>query len=75
MGPIRVSTNGRGFIDRGSRPFFWLGDTQWELVHGFTLAEAEDILQNRANKGFTTIQVMLTGWQDALLLLEAPARS
>ena len=64
MGPIRVSANGRGFVDCDGRPFFWLGDTQWELCSGFTLGEAQAILQNRADKGFTTIQVMLTGVGD-----------
>ncbi len=64
MGPLRVSASGRGFIDHDSQPFFWLGDTQWELVHAFTLAEVQTILQNRADKGFTTLQVMLTGVGD-----------
>jgi hypothetical protein len=61
---IRVSADGRGFVDRDDQPFFWLGDTQWELFHAFSLSEAKDILQNRADKGFTTIQVMLTGVGD-----------
>ena len=65
MEPIRVRANGRGFVQAGGiRAFFWLGDTQWELVRGFTLAEAEEILRNRAAIGFTTIQVMLTGVGD-----------
>ncbi|MBM3242440.1 DUF4038 domain-containing protein [Candidatus Poribacteria bacterium] len=64
VGPIRVSGNGRYFLDQNDRPFFWLGDTQWELFRSFTLAEAETILENRSNKGFTAIQVMLTGVGD-----------
>lgn len=64
MTSIRISADGRGFVDLNNRPFFWLGDTQWELLHAFTLAEAQAILQNRADKGFTTIQVMLTGVGD-----------
>jgi hypothetical protein len=59
--PIRVSANGRFFVEGEGRPFFWLGDTQWELLRAFTLAEAEAILRSRAEIGFTTIQVMLTG--------------
>jgi len=31
-GPIRVSSDGRHFVDRDGRPFFWLGDTAWPLV-------------------------------------------
>ena len=64
VGPIRVSSNGRYFVDQNDRPFFWLGDTQWQLFRDFTLAEAEMILQNRKSKGFTAIQVMLTGVGD-----------
>jgi hypothetical protein len=61
---ICVSANGRTFVTGDGRPFFWLGDTQWELFRAFSLTEAEVILRNRADKGFTTIQVMLTGVGD-----------
>jgi hypothetical protein len=64
MGPIRVSINRRTFVDSDGQPFFWLGDTQWELCRAFSLAEAQTILQNRADKGFTVLQVMLTGVGD-----------
>jgi hypothetical protein len=64
VGPIRVSGNGRYFVDQNGNPFFWLGDTQWQLFRSFTLAEAEMILENRRSKGFTAIQVMLTGVGD-----------
>ena len=30
-GPLRVSEDGRRFVDRDGRPFFWLGDTAWPL--------------------------------------------
>ena len=45
VGPIRVSENGRYFVHQAGRPFFWLGDTQWELFRSFTFAEAETILE------------------------------
>jgi len=64
VGPIGVSSNGRHFVDGGGEPFFWLGDTQWELFRAFTLADAEAILKDRGRKGFTVIQVMLTGVGD-----------
>ena len=31
-GPVRVSDNGRYFVDQRGRPVFWLGTTQWQLV-------------------------------------------
>ena len=64
MGPVRVSANGRTFVDGDGQPFFWLGDTQWELFRAFSLADAQAILQNRQDKGFTAVQAMLTGVGD-----------
>ena len=61
IGPIRVSANGRYFVDQDDRPFFWLGDTQWEIFRCFTTGEAETILEKRRKIGFNAIQVMLTG--------------
>ncbi len=67
VGPIRVSANGRYFVDQNGKPFFWSGDTQWQLLRCFTLEEAEIILENRKNKGFTVIQVMVTGVGDGTI--------
>jgi hypothetical protein len=64
LGPLRVSSNGRYFVDRKDQPFFWLGDTQWQLLRDFSLEDAEAILKDRASKGFTVLQVMVTGVGD-----------
>jgi hypothetical protein len=64
MGAIRVSSNGRYFVDDQGNPFFWLGDTLWELFRAFTPDDARAILEHRKNQGFTVIQVMLTGVGD-----------
>jgi Protein of unknown function (DUF4038)/Putative collagen-binding domain of a collagenase len=61
---IRLSSNGRYFVDREGAPFFWLGDTQWQLFRDFTLQETELILKDRLRKGFSVIQVMVTGVGD-----------
>ena len=58
-GPIRVSANGRDFVDAQGRPFFWLGDTAWPLFAQYTREDAEAYLENRARKGFTVIQGVL----------------
>src|SRR6266542_1282116 len=63
-GPLRVSANGRYFIDYEGQPFFWLGDTQWQLFRDFSLDDAEVILANRQAKGFNVLQVMVTGVGD-----------
>jgi hypothetical protein len=61
ISPIRVSANGRYFVDQGGRPVFWLGDTQWELFRLFTASDALRVLRNRQAKGFNVILIMLTG--------------
>ena len=63
-GPLRVSANGRYFVDHTGQPFFWLGDTQWQLLRDFSLPDVELILANRQAKGFNVIQVMVTGVGD-----------
>lgn len=69
-GPIRISANGRYFINADGQPFFWLGDTAWPLFTQYAAAEAERYLENRAQKGFTVIQGVLawgngTGFETA----------
>jgi hypothetical protein len=61
MASIHVSPNGRYFLDGEGQPFFWLGDTQWELFRCFSTADARAVLERRRAQGFTAIQVMITG--------------
>jgi hypothetical protein len=58
---IKVSSNGRHFVDRNGRPLFWQGDTEWELFHLFSAADANALLQKRRDQGFNVIQVMVMG--------------
>jgi hypothetical protein len=47
-------------VERESRdPFFYLGDTAWELLHRTTEDEARDYLEDRARKGFNVIQTVV----------------
>ena len=50
-GPIRVSADGRHFVDRDGRPFFWLGDTAWPLFAQYTKAQAEAYLAEPRRQG------------------------
>lgn len=59
---IGISGNGRYFTDKDGSPKFWLGDTQWQLFRCHTLEEAETIIKDRKDKGFTVLQVMLQGF-------------
>ncbi len=46
--------------------FFWLGDTAWELFHRLNREQAQQYLQNRADKGFTVIQAVVLAELDGL---------
>ncbi|MCB0064433.1 MAG: DUF4038 domain-containing protein, partial [Caldilineaceae bacterium] len=55
---LQVTPNRRFLQYEDGTPFFYLGDTAWELFHRLTLAEADRYLTNRAAKGFTVIQAV-----------------
>jgi hypothetical protein len=55
---LHVSPNKRYLQTPDGKPFFWLGDTAWELFHRLTREEADKYLRNRADKGFTVIQAV-----------------
>ena len=58
---LKVSENRRFLVKEDGSPFFWLGDTAWELFHRSTREEAERYLDNRARLGFTVIQAVAIG--------------
>jgi hypothetical protein len=62
--PIKVSENGKYFVDQNGNPVFWLGTTQWELFHGYTQEDARTILEESRKNGFTFVQVKLMGQGD-----------
>jgi hypothetical protein len=57
--PTRVSENRRYLLDQEGRPFFYLGDTAWELFHRLNREEADVYLRDRASKRFTVIQAVV----------------
>lgn len=63
---LRVSPDQRFLQTADGKPFFWLGDTAWELFHRLTREEAEMYLKNRADKGFTVIQAVALAELDGL---------
>jgi len=58
-GRIQVAKNHRYLEYEDGRPFFYLGDTAWELFHRLNREEAVRYLTNRAEKGFTVIQAVV----------------
>lgn len=53
---LKVSSNGRYFVDQNDKPFFYLGDTCWLLFQRLNHEELDEYLKDRAAKGFTVIQ-------------------
>ncbi len=62
--PVKVSANGRYFVDQKGNPVFWLGTTQWQIFRDHTLDEVRLILDKSKDKGFVFIQAMLMGVGD-----------
>jgi hypothetical protein len=63
---LKVSANKRYLVTADGKPFFWLGDTAWELFHRLNREEADKYLKNRADKGFTVVQAVALAELDGL---------
>jgi len=66
-GPLRVSANGRHFIEPDGRPFFWLGDTAWLLLQRTRREDVELYFRTRAAQGFTVIQAALVNGEEQVV--------
>jgi len=65
FGQFQVSEN-RRFITREGKPFFWLGDTAWELFHRLSKEDATYYFKKRSEQGFTVIQAVALAELDGL---------
>jgi uncharacterized protein DUF4038 len=63
---LKVSENRRFLVTADRQPFFWLGDTAWELFHRLNREEAVRYLRNRAERRFTVIQAVALAELDGL---------
>ena len=66
MKRLRVSDNKRFLVYSDGTPFFYLGDTAWELFHRLNREEADLYLRDRAAKRFTVIQAVVLAEYDGL---------
>lgn len=66
MKTLRVSKNSRFLETVDGVPFFWLGDTAWELFHRLNREDALCYLDDRAAKGFTVIQAVALAERNGL---------
>jgi len=55
---LKVSENHRYLQTEDGKPFFWLGDTAWELFHRLNREDVIQYLDNRAENGYTVIQTV-----------------
>ncbi len=65
-GRLQVADNKRYLVHRDGTPFFWLGDTAWELFHRLNRDEADRYLKRRAEQGFTVVQAVALAEFDGL---------
>lgn len=65
-GALKVSPNNRYLVHEDGTPFFWLGDTGWELFHRLNKDSADMYLKKRASQGFTVIQAVILAEMDGL---------
>lgn len=64
--PVRVASAGHLLETADGKPFFWLGDTAWELIHRATPDETRYYLRERARQGFTVIQTVVLAEFDGI---------
>lgn len=65
-GQLRVAADHRHLEFDDGTPFFYLGDTAWELFHRLNREETQIYLTNRAEKGFTVIQAVVLAELDGI---------
>jgi Protein of unknown function (DUF4038)/Putative collagen-binding domain of a collagenase len=56
---VRVHEGGHLLETADGQPFFWLGDTAWQLVDGTTREECSYYLHTRARQGYRVIQTVV----------------
>ena len=63
---LAVSPNRRFLVTSDGQPFFWLGDTAWELFHRLTREQAAHYLARRQQQRFTLIMAVALAEFDGL---------
>ncbi len=65
-GAPRLSSDRHYLVQSAARPFFYLADTAWNGALLSNDAEWKQYLADRAEKGFTAIQIVMTQWRGGL---------
>jgi hypothetical protein len=60
---LRVAEDGRYLVKQDGSPFLYLADTAWTILH-WTRQDVDTYLQDRQAKGFTVIQMCVSGFDE-----------
>ena len=63
---LKVSQNQHFLMTADGEPFFYLGDTAWELFHRLDKAESKRYLKKRAEQGYNVIQAVALAEESGL---------
>jgi len=63
---LKISANRRYLVKADGSPFFWMGDTAWELFHRLSREQAGYYLKRRSEQGFTVVQAVALAEFDGL---------
>ena len=63
---LKVSDNKHFLMTEDNKPFFYLGDTAWELFHRLNMDETKRYLKTRAEQGYNVIQAVALAEEDGL---------
>jgi hypothetical protein len=55
---VHVSDNQRFLATKDNKPFFWLGDTDWAMVHRLTRDEIQELIDIRSEQGYNVLQIV-----------------
>ena len=64
---LKVSDNRHYLVTEDGKPFFWLGDTAWELFHRLSREDAARYLDDRAQRGYDVVQAVALAEFDGLV--------
>jgi Protein of unknown function (DUF4038)/Putative collagen-binding domain of a collagenase len=53
-------------ILKDGKPFFWMGDTAWELFHRLSREDADRYFKRRSEQGFNVVQAVVLAEMDGL---------
>ena len=65
-GRLKVSDNCRFLVHEDETPFFWLGDTAWEIFHRTTREDVDLYMRTRAEQGFNVVHAVALAEENGL---------